>query len=84
MPFALAGHGVAMLSSVLNSDRAVQINIEIIKTFVRLKKLLAPHGDLKKKIDAMVEKYHEQFRVVFEAIKQLLEKEEKPRRTIGF
>jgi len=84
MPFAFTEHGLAMLSSVLNTDRAIQVNIEIIKAFVRLRKLLADHKDLQKKIDAMEEKYDEQFRVVFEAIKQLLKDDDKPKRKIGF
>jgi phage regulator Rha-like protein len=84
MPFAFTEHGLAMLSSVLNSDRAIQVNIEIIKAFVRLRKLLATHRDLELKIEAMEEKYDEQFRVVFEAIKQLITEEEKPKRKIGF
>ena len=84
MPFAFTEHGVAMLSSVLNSDRAVKVNIEIIKAFVRLRKLLASHGELKKQIDAIEAKYDKQFRIVFEAIKQLLKEEKKPKRRTGF
>jgi len=84
MPFAFTEHGLAMLSSVLNSDRAIQVNIEIIKAFVRLRRMLTSHSELKKKIDAMEEKYDEQFRIVFEAIKQLLQDDSKPKRKIGF
>lgn len=84
MPFAFTEHGLAMLSSVLNSDRAIQVNIEIIKSFVRLRKLLATHKELQKKIEDMEEKYDDQFRIVFQAIKQLLQEEEKPKRKIGF
>jgi hypothetical protein len=72
MPFAFTEHGVAMLSSVLNSERAIRVNIEIIKAFVKLRKLLVRHKDLKKKIEEMESRYDEQFRVVFEAIRQLL------------
>jgi len=60
MPFAFTEHGLAMLSSVLKSDRAIQVNIEIIKAFVRLRKLLANHKELQKKIEDMEEKYDEQ------------------------
>ena len=84
MPFAFTEHGLAMLSSVLKSDRAIQVNIEIIKAFVRLRKLLANHKELQKKIEDMEEKYDEQFSIVFQAIKQLLAEEKKPKRKIGF
>ena len=84
MPFAFTEHGLAMLSSVLNSDWAIQVNIQIIKTFVRLRQMLAGHKDLQKKIEEMEAKYDKQFRVVFEAIKQLLSEEEKPKKRIGF
>jgi hypothetical protein len=82
MPFAFTEHGVAMLSSVLNSEWAIRVNIEIIKAFVKLRKLLVRHKDLEKKIQEMESRYDEQFRVVFEAIRQLLAEEEKPRRKI--
>ena len=84
MPFAFTEHGLAMLSSVLKSDRAIQVNIEIIKAFVRLRKLLANHKELQKKIEDMEEKYDEQFSIVFQAIKQLLQEDDKPKRKIGF
>ena len=84
MPFAFTEHGLAMLSSVLNSDRAIKVNIEIIKAFVRLRKLLDTHKDLKRKIEAMEARYDDQFRIVFQAIKQLLREEDKPKRKIGF
>ena len=83
-PLAFTEQGVAMLSSVLNSNRAIQVNIAIMRTFTRLRKMLATHAELKKKIEEMEEKYDEQFRVVFEALRQLLEADEKPKRKIGF
>ena len=83
-PLAFTEQGVAMLSSVLNSNRAIQVNIAIMRTFTRLRKMLATHAELKKKIEEMEEKYDEQFRVVFEALGQLLEADEKPKRKIGF
>ena len=83
-PMAFTEQGVAMLSSVLKSDRAIQVNIQIMRIFTRFRQMLAGHKDLQKKIEAMEEKYDEQFRVVFEAIKQLLNEEEKPKKKIGF
>ena len=83
-PLSFTEQGVAMLSSVLNSNRAIQVNIAIMRTFTRLRKMLATHAELKKKIEEMEEKYDEQFRVVFEALRQLLEADEKPKRKIGF
>ncbi len=76
--------GVAMLSSVLKSDRAILVNIQIMRAFTQLRRMLATHEDLKKKIEEMEEKYDQQFQVVFEAIRQLLAADEKPKRRIGF
>jgi phage regulator Rha-like protein len=73
-----------MLSSVLNSDRAIQVNVEIIKAFVKMRKILATHKVLKRKIEEMESKYDEQFQIVFEAIRQLLTEDEKPKKKIGF
>ena len=73
-----------MFSSVLNSDRAIQVNIEIIKAFVRLRRMLGTHAELQKKTEAMEAKHDKQFRVVFDAIKQLLKDDDKPKRKIGF
>ena len=73
-----------MLSSVLNSKRAIQVNIQIMRTFSRLRQMLAGHKELKNKIEEMEAKYDEQFRVVFEAIKQLLKEDAQPKRRIGF
>jgi flagellar capping protein FliD len=84
LSMAFTEQGVAMLSSVLKSDRAIQVNIQIMRIFTRLRQMLAGHKDLQKKIEAMEEKYDEQFRVVFEAIKQLISEEEKPKQRIGF
>jgi len=84
LPMAFTEQGVAMLSTVLNSKRAIQVNIRIMRTFTRLRQMLAGHKELQKKIEAMESKYDQQFRVVFEAIKQLLREDEKPKRKIGF
>ena len=67
MPMAFTEQGVAMLSSVLNSDRAIQVNIQIIRTFTKLRSLLATHKDLKRKLEAMEKKYDENFQIVFKA-----------------
>ena len=82
--FVFTEQGVAMLSSVLNSERAVQVNIQIMRAFTKLREMLSTHADLKRKIEAMEKKYDQQFQIVFEAIKQLLETESKPRKKIGF
>ena len=83
LPRAFTEQGVAMLSSVLRSKRAVQVNIEIMRAFVRLREMLASHKDLKHKLLAL-EKYDEQFKVVFDAIRALMSEEKKPKRRIGF
>ena len=83
-PFAFTEHGVLMLSSVLNSERAIQVNIQIVRTFTKLREMLSTHKDLKRKIESMEKKYDQQFQVVFEAIKQLLSEEDKPKKKIGF
>jgi hypothetical protein len=72
LPYAFTEQGVAMLSSVLNSERAILANIQIIRTFVQLRRMLLTNVDLKRKIEEMERKYDKQFVVVFEAIKQLL------------
>ena len=71
-PYAFFEQGVAMLSSVLHSKRAVQVNIEIMRTFVRLRKLLASNVELAERLDQLEAKYDGQFRTVFEAIRQLM------------
>ena len=85
LSYAFTEHGVAMLSSVLRSKRAVQVNIAIMRTFVRLRELMATHKDLARKLNAMERKYDAHFKVVFEAIRKLMEPgPEKPKRSIGF
>lgn len=70
-PYAFTEQGVAMLSSVLRSKRAVQVNIEIMRTFVKLRQMLAAHKDLERKLIALEKKYDEQFKVVFDAIRAI-------------
>jgi hypothetical protein len=83
-PMAFTEQGVAMLSTVLNSKRAIQVNIQIMRIFSQFRQMLSGHEDLRKKIEAMEDKYDRQFRIVFEAIKQLLKEDNKPQRKIGF
>jgi hypothetical protein len=83
-PYAFTEQGVAMLSSVLRSKRAVQVNIQIMRAFTKLRRMLETHKELKKKLEEMEKKYDEQFRIVFEAIKQLIAEEEKPKKKIGY
>lgn len=84
LPRAFTEQGVAMLSSVLKSKRAIQVNIQIMRAFIKLKEMLATHKDLKLKIEEMEKKYDYQFKIVFDAIKQLLEPPVKPKGKIGF
>ena len=83
-PFAFTEQGVAMLSSVLRSKRAIQVNVEIMRAFVRLRQMLASHADLARKLDALEKKYDAQFRVVFDAIRELMTPPKPNRRRIGF
>ena len=83
-PRAFTEQGVAMLSTVLNSDRAIQVSIEIMRAFVRLRQMLADHKDLARKLSALEKKYDEQFKIVFEAIAELMTPPDKPQRKIGF
>lgn len=83
-PYAFTEQGVAMLSSVLRSKRAVLVNIEIMRAFVRLRQMLASHAELARRLDALEKKYDAQFRVVFEAICKLMAPPEQKRRPIGF
>ncbi len=88
LPYAFTEQGVAMLSSVLRSRRAVEVNIAIMRTFVQLRRLMDSNRDLAKKIEAIESKYDQQFAVVFDAIKQLIAEDTarkaQPKRRIGF
>jgi hypothetical protein len=83
-PYALTEQGVAMLSSVLNSRRAVQVNIEIMRAFVRLREIMATHKELVRRLNKIEKKYDAQFKVVFDAIRQLMTTPEPKKRKIGF
>ncbi len=83
-PYAFTEQGVAMLSSVLRSKRAVQVNVEIMRTFVKLRRMLASHAQLSRKLNALEKKYDAQFKAVFDAIRELMKPPEPKRRRIGF
>ena len=86
LPYVFTEQGVAMLSSILNSRRAVLVNIEIMRTFVKLREMIISHKDLQIKIEEMEKKYDEKFQVVFRALRNLLNSpfKEKSKRQIGF
>lgn len=83
-PYAFTEQGVAMLSSVLRSSRAVQVNVAIMRTLVRLREVLATHEELRRKVEAMEKRYDARFQAVFTAIRQMLETPVPARRPIGF
>ncbi|MBI5699660.1 ORF6N domain-containing protein [Candidatus Saganbacteria bacterium] len=83
-PYAFTEHGILMLSSVLNSKRAIQVNIEIMRTFTRLQKMLFTYHGLQSKIEALEKKYDKQFKVVFSAIKAMIAPPSKPKGDFGF
>jgi len=84
LPYAFTEQGVAMLSSVLRSKRAVLVNVEIVRAFVRLRELLSSNADLARKLAVLEGKYDRQFRVVFDAIRQLMAPPTSAGRPIGF
>jgi hypothetical protein len=85
LPYAFTEQGVAMLSSVLKSERAVAVNIEIMRTFVKLRGMLSEHADMKHKLNALEKKYDDNFKVVFDAIHQLMTPpEQSKKKRIGF
>jgi hypothetical protein len=84
LPYAFTEQGVAMLSSVLKSKQAVKVNTEIMRAFVRLRQILASNTQLARKLDVLEKKYDAQFKVVFDAIRQLMAPPEPKKRKIGF
>jgi hypothetical protein len=86
MPMAFTEQGIAMLSSVLNSDKAIEVNIQIMRVFTKLRNMITGYSELKSKIEAIERKYDSQFQVVFKAIKELINKEKQvpKKRRIGF
>ena len=84
LPYAFTEQGVAMLSSVLRSERAIRVNIEIMRAFVRLREMLASHGELARRLGELEQRYDEQFKAVFDAIRQLMTPSAPARRRLGF
>jgi hypothetical protein len=84
LPYVFTEQGVAMLSTVLNSERAILVNIEIMRAFVKLRQILASNAELSLRLDELESKYDKQFRVVFDAIRQLMATPIRDRKEIGF
>jgi|SRR3972149_159288 len=84
LPYAFTENGVAMLSSILNSKRAIQVNIQIMRTFTKIREMLATHKELRQKIGEIEKKYDHQFKIVFDVIKCLIEPAQKSGKRIGF
>ena len=84
LPYVFTEQGVAMLSTVLNSERAILVNIEIMRAFVKLREMLASNVELSRRLDELESKYDKQFRVVFDAIRQLMATPTRDRKEIGF
>jgi hypothetical protein len=83
-PMAFTEHGVLMLSSVLKSERAVQVNIQIMRTFIKLREALLDNEDIRKELEGLKQITEERFRIVFETLDQLLTFENKPKKKIGY
>lgn len=83
-PYAFTEQGVAMLSSILRSQRAIQVSIELMRAFIRLRQMLATHVELARRLDALERKYDARFKQVFQAIRQLMAPPEEIKRPIGF
>jgi hypothetical protein len=83
-PCVFTEHGILMLSSVLKSRRAIEVNIQIMRTFTRLRELLSTHADLRRKLEEMEKKYDCQFKAVFDAIRSLITEPERRVKRIGF
>jgi hypothetical protein len=84
LPYAFTEHGAIMAASVLNSERAIETSIFVVRAFVQLRQMLAAHKDLERRLDALEGRYDEQFKVVFDAIRALMKHPEKPKKKIGF
>jgi len=84
IPFAFTEQGVAMLSGVLKSSQAIQVNITIMRAFVQLRNLISTHKELVNKINELEKRYDEQFKLIFTALRQVIQKENEPRKRIGY
>jgi len=83
-PYAFTEHGALMLANVLNSERAAQTSVQVVRAFVKLRRMLASNAELARKLAALEQKYDAQFKIVFDAIRQLMSPPAKPKREIGF
>lgn len=83
-PFAFTEYGVAMLSGILTSERAITVNIQIVRTFIKIREILASNRNLKLKIEEMERRYDKNFRVIFDTLRKMVQEEEKPRKMMGF
>lgn len=83
-PFAFTEQGVAMLSGIIHSERAINVNITIMRAFVKMREYLDENKDLKKKLETLELKYDQQFKIVFDSLRQLLEQKSKPRNRVGY
>ena len=84
LPYAFTEHGAIMLASVLNSRVAIEASVQIVRAFVRLREILSTHKDLARKLTELERRYDRQFKVVFDAIRELMNQEQQPRKPIGF
>jgi ORF6N domain len=84
LPYVFTEHGALMVASVLNSTLAIRVSIEVVRAFVRLRQLLASHAELAQKVESLEKKYDAKFKVVFDAIKELMKRPEEPKGQIGF
>ena len=84
MPYAFTEQGVSMLSGVLNSQKAIEVNIAIMRAFVKLRELMIEYDELRKKIETLEAKYDKQFKIIFEVIKELIFQKKSPRKPVGY
>jgi len=84
LPYVFTEQGVAMISSILNSERAIEVNIQIIRSFIKLRELLATNKEIRDKIEEMEKKYDKHLKDIFEALRQLIIQDKKPKKQIGF
>jgi phage regulator Rha-like protein len=84
LPYAFTEHGALMLANVLNSERAAQTSVQVVRVFVRLRQMLSSNAELARKLESLEKKYDAQFKVVFDAIRQLMSPPARPKREIGF
>jgi len=84
LPYAFTEQGVAMLSTVLRSPQAIQVNVVIMRTFVKIRQMITTHEDLRLKLDALESRYDEQFKIVFDAMRRLMTEDDEPKLEIGF